>query len=235
MEERSLDWNKVTGKQARGNANLDLGEVKQVGRLYVMVQKGTFVPSTHYLPKYLLKEYNGNTLWFDVSEDQLARFEKEEPPLREDYGKYRPPEGGSMQAAGAEAVIPVLEERLELDRSEVVEEAVIVKEPVVEYRIIEVPVMREELKIVRRPVTVHLGAADAAATQTASSDDARRVRNEKEEGEVRILLKREEVQVTKTPCVFEEVVIRKERVAERKTLSATVIKENVYVQDAGAA
>jgi uncharacterized protein (TIGR02271 family) len=78
-----------------------------------------------------------------------------------------------------------------------------------------VPIVREELKIVRRPVSTGTMPAKIEA------DDLEKG------GEIRVLLSREEVQVTKKSYVFEEVIIRKEKVTDKKTISETVTKERV--------
>jgi uncharacterized protein (TIGR02271 family) len=213
--ERSLDWNEIVGKSARGKNNADLGQVKAVGRLNVMVQKGSLIKETYYLPKYLVQDYNGQMVWFNVSEVQLKDFEKERPPVREDYEKYK-----RKDMPGVEAVIPVLEERLQVSKTNVTEEVVIVKEPVVEYKLISVPVMREEIKIVRKPI------AAKDAENSSSRPDAGN------EGEVRILLNREEVTITKKPYLYEEVIIRKEKVMDTTTVKDVVIKEQVTEEEA---
>ena len=191
-----------------------MGEVKAVGKRYVMTQKGTLLKEKFYFPKYLVKDYDGQKIWFDVSEDELKRFTHEEPPIREDLGKYQK---GTM-SAGAEAIIPVIEEKLQVSKTTVTEEAIMVKEPVTEYKLIEVPIVREELKIVRRLVPT---GTIPAKIEAAGSDN---------EGEIRILLSREEVQVTKKSYVFEEVLIRREKVTDIKTISETVTKERVDTQ-----
>jgi uncharacterized protein (TIGR02271 family) len=205
--ERSLDWSEIVGKEARGKNNADLGQVKAVGQLNVMVQKGSLIKETHYLPKYLVEDYDGQVVRFSVSEEQLKDFENEKPPVREDYAKYQ-----RKDMPGAEAVIPLLEERLQVSKTTVTEEAVIVKEPVIEYKLISVPVMREEIKIVRRPIAA--GAGDSGSQPDAGN-------------EVRLLLKREEVTITKKPYIYEEVIIRKEKVMDTKTVKELVTKERI--------
>lgn len=195
IAEQSLDWNEIIGKEARGTDNVDLGQVKAAGQLNVMTRKGTLVKETHYFPKYMLESYDGQTVRFKVSEEQLKDFETEKPPVREDYSKYQ-------QGASGAAVIPVLEERLQISKTNVTEEVVIVKEPVIEYKLIHVPIVREEIKIIRRP----------AGTGPKPTADSILV-SPSEDREIRIQLNREEVEVTKRPRLFEEMIIRKERVA----------------------
>jgi uncharacterized protein (TIGR02271 family) len=209
--ERFLDWDDIKKKQALGNDNIDLGEVKEVGKRYIMTQKGSLIRDTFYFPKYMVKDYNGQIVWFNVSEDQLENYRNEQPPVREDYAKYRT----ENMPAGVEAVIPVVEERLKVSKTTVTEETIIVKEPITEYKLIEVPIVREELKIVRRPVSTGTMPAKIEADELEKG------------GEIRVLLSREEVQVTKKSYVFEEVIIRKEKVTDKKTISETVTKERV--------
>lgn len=249
-KERSLDWKETIGKQARGNGDVDLGEVKDVGQQYVMTRKGGLIDrETFYFPKYLVASYDGAVLRFNVSADQLERFTKEQPPVQESYEKYkRPPE---MMPAGAEAVIPVVAEKLEVAKTTETDEAIIIKVPVTEYRLIEVPVMHEEIKIIRRskPAAAVASSSTPPASQGAPAAAAAALEQETAGAgsggggepiatldshgqEVRVLLRREEVRVTKKPYVFEEVIVRKEKVAGTKTVSAVVTKERL---DAAAA
>ena len=214
MTEQSLNWEEIVKKDARGNNDIELGEVKAVGQRYIMTQRGTLIKDTFYFPKYLVKGYDRQTIWLNVTEDQLERFTKEEPPVREDLNKFRT----ENMPAGVEAIIPGVEERLKVSKTTVTEEAIIFKEPVTEYRLIEVPVMREELRIVRKPVPTASMPADKAKEAATAGPDS---------GEIRILLSREEVQIIKKPYIFEEVLIRKEKVIDRKTVSDTVTKERV--------
>lgn len=247
-KERSLDWKETIGKQARGNGDVDLGEVKDVGQQYIMTRKGGLIDrETFYFPKYLVASYDGAVLHFNVSADQLERFTKEQPPVQESYEKYRrPPE---TMPAGAEAVIPVVGEKLEVFKTTETDEAIIVKVPVTEYRLIEVPVMREEIKIIRRSKPAAAAASSSStpsASQGAPAAAAAALEQEtagagsggggepiatldSPDQEVRVLLRREEVRVTKKPYVFEEVVVRKEKVAGTKAVSAVVTKERVDV------
>lgn len=181
-----------------------------MGQLNVMTQKGTLIKETYYLPKYLIRDYNEQLVWFNVSEEQLQNFTKEQMPMSESYEKYQK-EGSN------EAVIPVLEERVQITKNQVTEEVIITKEPIVEYRLIEVPIMREELKIVRKPFSL----GDKAQHRTDLDDTDK---------EIHILLQREEVQITKKPYLFEEVIISKEKVTDAKKVGMTITKERVVTE-----
>ena len=42
-----------------------------------------------FIPKYLAQCYDGDTLWFNVSEGELQRFQRDAPPTYEEYVVYR--------------------------------------------------------------------------------------------------------------------------------------------------
>ena len=46
-----IDWNDVIKKEARGINDEDLGEVKEVGDTYVLVQKGVINKEKFYVPQ----------------------------------------------------------------------------------------------------------------------------------------------------------------------------------------
>ena len=50
MEQGNINWNDVIKKEARGINNEDLGEVKEVGDTYVLVQKGLINKEKYYIP-----------------------------------------------------------------------------------------------------------------------------------------------------------------------------------------
>jgi hypothetical protein len=85
-----VDWKKLKGKEARGvTKGVDLGEVQEIGKNYVVTKKGLVETKDFYIPKYLAQRYDGNTLWFNVTEIQLNEFGRDEPPTYEEYVRYR--------------------------------------------------------------------------------------------------------------------------------------------------
>jgi len=90
------------------------------------------------------------------------------------------------------------------------------KDVVTERKTIEVPVTREEVVIERH-----------AAPGTRAAGDITT------ESEIRIPVKEEEVRVTKTPVVKEEVTVGKRKVTETKTVAADVRREELRVDEAG--
>lgn len=85
-----VDWKELKGKEARGvTKDVDLGEVQEIGRNYVITKKGIANKKELYIPKYLARLYDGHTLWFDVKESDINEFGRYEPPMYEEYLKYR--------------------------------------------------------------------------------------------------------------------------------------------------
>jgi uncharacterized protein (TIGR02271 family) len=208
--EPTLNWDAVIKKEARGKNGKDLGEVQEVGDTYVLVQKGLISKDKFYIPKYLAEGYDGNTLWFKVSEEEAkSSFVKDSAPTADEYSRYKT----SDVPSDIETKIPVIEERLNVQKRESSREATITKEPVTEKKTVEVPVTREEVTIERRP-----------AGETTTTEGPVQSREE-----VKVPLKKEEIEVTKQPYVKEEVSVKKKPVTETRQVSEEVRSERVNV------
>jgi hypothetical protein len=84
------NWNEVIKKEAKGMSNFSLGEVQEIGPNFILTQKGTVTKSKYYIPKYLVRGFDGSTLWFNVTEGQAeTEFKRETAPNTTDYQKYR--------------------------------------------------------------------------------------------------------------------------------------------------
>jgi uncharacterized protein (TIGR02271 family) len=209
--ESSIAWNDVIKKEARGAVDdSDFGEVQEVGQHYVLTQKGMVNKEKFYIPKYLAQGYDGNTLWFNASNNELEGWMRDSPPDYNEYTRYRTPEA----LAEIETRIPVIEERMQVSKRVAMEEATITKEPMTETKTVEVPVTHEEITVERRPASGTTTSERPSATKT----------------EIKVPLSKEEVEVTKEPYVKEEVVVKKEPVTETKTVSDTVTSERVDVE-----
>jgi uncharacterized protein (TIGR02271 family) len=181
------------------------------------VQKGLISKEKFYIPKYLVEGYDGNTLWFKVSEEEAKNsFLKDSAPTADEYSRYKT----SDVPSDIETKIPVIEERLNVQKRESSREATITKEPVTEKKTVEVPVTHEEVTIERRP---------AGETTTATEGPVQS--NE----EVKVPLKKEEVDVTKQPYVKEEVSVKKKPVTETRRVSEEVRSERVNVSGSSSA
>jgi uncharacterized protein (TIGR02271 family) len=131
-----------------------------------------------------------------------------------DYGKYR---GGT--AVDDDTRLQLREERLRIDKERRSRgEATISKDVVTQAHEVDVPLIREELFIERRPAN---GTAASAPGAIADESDV----------VVRIPLTEEQLSVTKTPVVTEEVVIGKREVHAMSHVSETTRKEELNVKD----
>jgi hypothetical protein len=65
----------VLKKEARGIDNADL-EVQEFSPEYIITQKGTVVVDKFYIPKSLVDRFDGNTVWFKVTEEDANKYKK---------------------------------------------------------------------------------------------------------------------------------------------------------------
>lgn len=210
MSNQYIDWEDTRKKEARGvDDGVDLGEVQDFGQSYVHTQKGTADKTQFYVPKYLVRGYDGDTLWFNVGESQLNEFAMDRPPVDNDY---RTRYSTRNTQPDIERRIPLMQERLNVQKKPVREEVVITKEPIREQKTVEVPVKHEELTIERRPAS-----GSTQATQGPVDSPT----------EVRVSLEHEEVEVSKTPEVKEELVARKTPVTETRRVTQEVKGERI--------
>ena len=208
--EQGIDWDDVIKKEARGINDEDLGEVQEVGDTYVLVQKGLINKEKYYIPQNEVESYDGNILRFKLSEEEIKdKYLGDSPPLTRNTGKDDEEESESTR-------VPLVEERLDISKRDVTyKEATLIKEPMSETKTVEVPITHEELVVERRP----------ASKSTTSTSDLKPPVTSKEE--IKIPLKKEEIEVKKEPYVKEEVVLKKRRVTETKTITEEVKSERL--------
>jgi uncharacterized protein (TIGR02271 family) len=210
----SISWENVIKKEARGAVDdSDFGEVQELGQNYVLTQKGTLSKKKYYLPKYLVQGFDGDILWFNASESDLAGWMRDSAPDYDEYTRYKQSE---EVLPDVETRIPLIEERLNVSKRTSTSEVTITKEPVTETKTVEVPVTHEELTVERRP------ASELSSTTTTE-------RPVQSKMDTKVQLSKEDVQVTKEPYVKEEVVVKKKPVTETRTVSDTVTSEKIDV------
>ena len=209
----SISWENVIKKEARGAVDdSDFGEVQELGQNYVLTQKGTLSKQKFYLPKYLVQGFDGDTLWFNASESELAGWKRDSAP---DYNEYTHYKQSEEVLPDVETRIPLIEERLNVSKRTSTSDVTITKEPLTETKTVEVPVTHEELTVERRPTS-----------ESSSTTTERPVQSKMD---TKVQLSKEDVQVTKEPYVKEEVVVKKKPVTETRTVSDTVTSEKVGV------
>lgn len=92
MQTNTTAWTEMVKKEARGLNDFNLGEVNEVGSNFIVTKKGTLSSKYYYLPKYLVKGYDGHNLWFNVTETQAdTEFTRDKAPTTEEYNRYRTP------------------------------------------------------------------------------------------------------------------------------------------------
>jgi uncharacterized protein (TIGR02271 family) len=210
--EQDINWDDVIKKEARGINDEDLGEVQEVGDTYVLVQKGLINKEKFYVPQTEVESYDGNILRFKLSEEEIkSKYSGDSPPPLTTNT-----ENDNEEEESESTRVPLVEERLNISKRDVTyKEATLTKEPVTETKTVEVPLTHEELVVERRP----------ASESTISASDLKPPVTSKEE--IKIPLKKEEVEVKKEPYVKEEVVLKKRRVTETKTVTEEVKSERL--------
>jgi uncharacterized protein (TIGR02271 family) len=218
---KNIDWDDVIKKEARGSDDEDLGEVKEIDEDYVLVQKGLINKEKFYIPKNMAESYDGSVLRFNISKEEVRnRFMGDSPPVADKYSSsYENADVTEKDTANVsketDSRVPLIEERVNVSKRESREEATVTKEPVTETKTVEVPVTHEEVTIEKRP------PSDRKYTSISSESPV------ESKTEIKIPLKREEVEVTKQPYVKEEVVVKKKPVTETRQVNEEVRSETV--------
>jgi uncharacterized protein (TIGR02271 family) len=221
-EQPDINWNDVIKKEARGKNDEDLGEVQEVRDTYVLVQKGLINKEKFYIPQDKVESYDGTVLRFKISEeDARSEYLGDLPPslstsIGDDNINNNIEDAEQKESESESTRVPLIEEKLNVSKREVTyKEASLIKEPVTETKTVEVPLTYEELIIERRPPT----------EATTSQRELKPPVSTREE--IKIPLKREEVEVKKEPYVKEEVIVKKRRTEERKTITEEVKSERL--------
>ena len=193
----NIPWDEVIKKEARGIDDYSLGEVRQVTSEFIVTHKGIVNTKWFQIPKHLAQEFDGNQLILKVTEKEAKDL----------YVKHESPL--EDQEEDSETTVSLIEERLEPRTKQ---EATIVKEPVKETKHMEVSLTHEELVLERKPLSEPQMTDEEPV-------DART--------EIKIPLKREEIETTKQSYVKEEVIVTKKSVTETKTITEELTSEKL--------
>jgi hypothetical protein len=74
MENSDIKWAETIKKEARGFDGLDLGEIQQVELENIITQRGTIGKEQFCIPKTLVEKFDGNTLWFRLTIDDINKY-----------------------------------------------------------------------------------------------------------------------------------------------------------------
>lgn len=151
----------------------------------------------------------------------------------------------TTRMGGGNRVVPIREERLQVNKQVVqTGEVIIHKRVITENKTFTIPVTREEVTIERLPAkgspndvtdtprNEALSASRATVDQTTANiiDGSEMLSNG---GTMRILVREEQVTLNKQLVVVEEIVVRKQQVQETQQISDTVKHEEVRVEHTG--
>lgn len=121
-------------------------------------------------------------------------------------------------------IIPLMAEKLDVIKKELVDKAIITKEPIKETKTEQIPIMHEELIIQQRPFTNNSQSLSSDNTSLTEYEENKPVETNTQ---IKIPLKREEIEIIKQAYVIEELVVKKKTVAKTETLSDQIIIEKV--------
>ena len=238
-----IPWNEIIKKEARGIDDADFGEIQSVDSEYVLTQKGIIDKEFFSLPKNLAQGYDGDTVWFKVTEEEARNSYMQSQNVILDQGgsssnnieTYNTDDNSlsDIKKEEKEEVITLMAEKLDITKTEVTDEVIITKEPVKDTKTEQIPVMHEELTIEIRPVTKDQSSLSSTLS-SSSSDNNTSIEQENEtlkpvenKTHIRIPLKREEVEVSRTPYVKEEIVVKKKPVTETQTVTEEIVSERI--------
>ena len=225
MESMTEQWVIPEGTEVVAADGDKVGKVIAAQGDYLVVEKGFFFPTDYYVPRTAIASYDGDKAYLTVTKDQALNqawgvapdaYATDQAAAAEDRAIGTAP----APATGETVRVPVHEEELTATTRPVERGRVtIAKDVVAEERTLEVPVTEERLVVNRRVVD-----RDAPADAAAYVEDT-----------IEIPLLSEEVDVAKRDRVVEEIEIGKERVQRTERVADTVRREEVRVDDAGAA
>ena len=226
MSSNDFPWKETIKKEARGIDDADFGEIQSVDPEYVKTQKGIIDKEFFSFPVNLVQDYDGNRVLFKVTEEEARNsyMLSQNVDDRNDFSDseietetittndYDSLNHTKEKEEEEEEVIPLISEKLDVNKKELVDETVITKKPVKETKTVEVQLIREEIEsIERRPPS---GVSEAQSPIESTE-------------EIKIPLKREEPEVTKKPYVKEEVVVKKKIVTDKKEITEDITSEEL--------
>jgi uncharacterized protein (TIGR02271 family) len=208
------DWDSIVGKNVKTVDYQDAGKV--IGAVdnedtIIISYEGPHSSYNYRVPKNRIQGFDGPDLLLSIARAEMADYEIS------DIQSYAAHLGSiKTEKGGEERIIPIIEEKLNVSKKIITDEATIIKEPVTETKTIEVSVMHEEIVIEKRSATAE---GNASTLENPPSKTTRTL--------IRVPLIHEVVKIKKEPYVRQEIVIRKKPRTETKTISDFVISEKV--------
>jgi uncharacterized protein (TIGR02271 family) len=212
------DWSSIIGKNVKTvdyqDAGKVIGSVENEDTIIISYES----PHSSYnyrVPKRHVQGLNDPDVLLSIARAELADYEISD--IQDYAAQLRSIKTEQKGGEEEEITVPVIEEKLNVSKKVVAEEATIIKEPVTETKTIEVSVMHEAIVLEKRPL-----AAEEENTNTFEEPPPRNTRTE-----IHVPLIHEEVRIKKEPYVKEEIVIRKKPRTRTAIISESVISEKV--------
>ena len=76
-ESTAFNPEEIIKKEARGLGDTDLGEVQEVTGEFIVTQKGTVDKESYYIPKNLVDHFDGSTVFFTVTEEEVKQYKRD--------------------------------------------------------------------------------------------------------------------------------------------------------------
>ncbi len=235
-----IPWNEIIKKEARGIDDADFGEIQSVDSEYVLTQKGIIDKEFFSFPKNLAQGYDGDIVWFKLTEEearnsymqsQNVNLLDQDDSSSNNIETETSDDDNSLSSTKTEEekIIPLMAEKLDITKTEVVDEVIITKEPVKDTKTEQIPVMHEELTIEIRPVSKDQSSLSSSSSNnnTSIEQENKTLKPVENKIHIRIPLKREEVEVSRTPFVKEEIVVKKKPVTETQTVTEEIVSERI--------
>ena len=233
-----IPWNEIIKKEARGIDDADFGEIQSVDPEYVLTQKGMIDKEFFSFPKNLAQGYDGDRVWFKVTEEEARNsymqsqnvdiLDQGDSSSNNIETETTYDNSLSNTKREEEKIIPLMAEKLDIAKTEVVDEVIITKEPVKDTKTEQIPVMHEELTIEIRPVTNDQSSnINNNNNNNTSNEENEILKPVENKTHIRIPLKREEVEVSRTPYVKEEIVVKKKPVSGTQTVTEELVSEKI--------
>ncbi len=218
MDIRNQD---LTGMTVRGSDGDKVGKVVGYDGQYVVVEKGFFFPSDHYIPTSAISSVGDDEVYLSVTKDEALNQGWDRQPEgwvaeRTDATSATSRDADYVATSGEALRVPVYEEDITAVKRDVDRGAVrIEKELVTEDRTVTVPVTEERVRVTR---------VDANDPGAVGADAF-------EEGVIEVPVRGQEVDVEKTARKAGEVIVEKEAETRTERVGGTVRREEVRVDD----
>src|SRR5215210_1920955 len=145
------DWNNIIGKNVKTVDYQDAGKV--IGAVddeeaIIISSEGPHSSYNYRVPKNRIQGSDGLDLLLSIARAELADYEISDIP---NYAAQLKSIKTEKKGGEEEMIVPVIEEKINVSKKVITDEATIIKEPVTETKTIEVSLMREEIVIEKRP------------------------------------------------------------------------------------